>query len=45
MRRQVAQQVGSRTAGEVRLAELVASLYGSDYAIWEPRWQSEGFLN
>jgi hypothetical protein len=45
MRRQVAEQVGSRTAGEVRLAELVASMYGSDYAIWEPKWQIEGFLN
>ena len=45
MRRQVAEEVGSRTVGEVRLAELVASMYGSDYAIWEPKWQIEGFLN
>jgi hypothetical protein len=45
MQRQVAEEVGSRTAGEVRLAELVASMYGSDYAIWEPKWQIEGFLN
>jgi hypothetical protein len=38
-------RVGSRTAGESWLAELVASMYGSDYAIWEPKWQIEGFLN
>jgi hypothetical protein len=45
MQRQVAEEVGSRTAGEVRLAELVASKYGPDHAIWEPKWQIEGFLN